>query len=192
MRGRGEGPPEGWVAIHGLLEPAGHVAAYAARGQVVKGRCQSKGCNRRVDLDPKDLCGKHLGALPMHQLMRTYGCNRLDGCTLSFFTEPKEPPLRLEWLTGKAHVRLRLRCGTHKCTFFRIWLVEEMIAGLKKAGKGGGDTDVHELRKLMTSPCKLCKKVDWMPDVLWADTGTMGWRQLGERTFDAVKAAGGV
>jgi hypothetical protein len=187
-----DGPPDGWTAIHGILEPAGYVAAYAARGQVMKGRCQTKRCNRRVDLDPRELCGEHMGALRMQQVLRTYECNRLDGCTLRFHTEPKDAPLPLDGLRGKAHVRLRLRCGAHKCSFFRVWLVEEMIEGLKKAKKGGGATSVHELRKLMTSPCKLCGKVDWYADVLWADTSTMGWKQLGERTFDAVKVIGGV
>ena len=118
MRKSGDGPPEGWTALNGLLEPAGHVAAYAARGQIVKGRCQSKSCNRRVDLDPRDLCGGHLGALPMRQVMQTYECKRLDGCSLAFHAEPKDAALPLHSLLGKPHVRLRLRCGTHKCSFF--------------------------------------------------------------------------
>lgn len=189
---KSQGAPEGWTAIYGVLEPIGHVAAYAARGQVMKGRCQSKSCNRRVELDSKELCGQHMGTLQMQQVIRTFQCNRLDGCTLTFHTEPRDPPLPLDALRGKAHVRLRLRCGTHKCSFFRVWLIEEMIEGLKKAGKGGGGTHVHELRKLMTSPCKLCGKVDWNADVLWADTSTVGWKQLGERSFDRVKATGGV
>jgi hypothetical protein len=173
------------------LEPASQVAAYAARGQVLKGSCQTKECNRRVRIEPKDLCGKGQGLLTIKHIEQLNRCHRLDGCSLNFYAAPRLPPLHLEWLTGRANVRVRLKCRGNGCTFVRVWVVEQMIEGLKNAGKGHGGTNVHELGKLMTQPCRLCKKVNWTADILWADTGTLGWRQGGEDKYFAGMEVGG-
>lgn len=190
MFGRGDGPPAGWTAWNGVLEPASQVAAYAARGQVLKGSCQTKECNRRIRLDPKDLCGKGQGLLKMKQVEQLHRCHRLDGCSLDFYADPKTPPLHLDWVTGRANVRVRLKCRGNGCKFARAWVVETMIESLKKTGKGHGGTDVHELGKVMTQPCPVCKKVNWTADILWADTGTLGWRQGGAEKYFAAMEVG--
>lgn len=187
MFGRGDGPPPGWTALNGVLEPAPQVAAYAARGQAIRGSCATKTCNRKVRLEPKDLCGQGQGALTARQIETLYRCQRLDGCAITFFAEPSIPSLRLDWLTGRANVRVRLRCRGNGCRYVRVWVVEQMIAGLRKSGKGGGDTDVHDLGKLMSGPCPVCKKANWTADILWADTRTLGWRQKGETYFSGME-----
>jgi hypothetical protein len=180
------------MTLSGVLEPAEQVAAYAARGQMIRGSCATKECNRKVRLDPKDLCGHGQGSLHMRQVEKLHYCHRLDGCALNFYADPKTPPLRLDWLTGRAHVRVRLRCRGNGCKYARVWVVEQMIAGLKKAGKGGGDTDVHELGRLMTAACPVCKKANWTADILWANTETLGWRQNGEKYFAGMEVGGDV
>lgn len=193
MLGRRDGPPLGWTTWNGVLEPASQVAAYAARGQVFRGRCETKECNRRVRIEPKDLCGKGQGLLTMKHVEQLNRCHRLDGCSLNFFADPRTPELRLERLTGRAHVRVRLKCRGTGCKLSRVWVVEQMIAGLKKAGKGGGQTDIHELGKLMTQPCPVCRKVNWTADILWANTDTMGWRHGGEdKYFEGMEVGGDV
>lgn len=192
MIGRGNGLPQGWTTWNGVLEPANQVAAYAARGQIIRGRCETKECNRKIRIEPKDLCGKGQGLLQMKQVEQLHRCQRLEGCSLGFFADPATPPLHLDWLTGRPNVRIRLKCRGHGCKYVRVWVVEQMIAGLKKAGKGGGGTDVHALGKLMTQPCPVCKKVNWAADVLWASTETIGWRQNGEKCFAGMEAGGDV
>lgn len=191
MFGRGNGPPPGWTTSNGVLEPASQVAGYAARSQVFRGRCETKECNRKVRIEPKDLCGKGQGLLTMKHVEQLNRCHRLDGCSLNFYADPGAPELRLEWLTGRANVRVRLKCRGNGCTFVRVWVVEKMIDGLKKSGKGHGGTDVHELGKLMTQPCQVCKKVNWTADILWANTDTLGWCHGGEDKYFAGLEVGG-
>ena len=124
-----DGPPPGWVSHGGAIEPASRVADYAARGQVVKGVCRATGCNRRVALEPKALCGAGLGLVSMDQVKSLWRCHRIDGCALGFHNEPPLNPLRLDHFIGRPNVRLRLRCRGDRCKFFRVWRVEEMIAG---------------------------------------------------------------
>ena len=71
---------------------------------------------------------------------------------------------------------------------FRMWRVEEMIAGLEKRSRGGDRTEVEALGGMMSSACPICKKVNWTAEVLWIDTGTMGWKSMGERSFERLEA----
>jgi len=184
-----DGPPPGWVSHSGVVEPAETVAAYAARGQAVKGTCRSGGCNRRVELEPKALCGAGLALLNMRQVQGLWRCQRLDGCGLDFHNEPPLHPLRLDQFVGRPNVRLRLRCSGNGCKFFRVWRVEEMIAGLVKRRQGDDRTEVGKLGAMMTTACPLCKRTNWTAEVLWVSTDTMGWKALGERSFE--QRAGG-
>ena len=179
-----DGPPPGWVSHSGVVEPAETVAAYAARGQAVKGACRSSGCNRRVELDPKALCGVGLGQLSMRKVQGLWRCQRLDGCGLEFRNEPPLHPLRLDQFVGRPNVRVRLRCRGDGCKFFRVWRVEEMIAGLTNRRQGDDRTEIEALGKKMTAACPLCKRVNWTAEVLWVSTETMGWKALGERSFE--------
>jgi hypothetical protein len=181
-----DGLPSGWTSRSGVLGPAESVEAYAARAQVVKGVCRAKGCFRKVELEPRTLCGQGLGRLPMDQVQRLYRCARLDGCGLDYHREPPLNPLRLEQFVGRPNVRVRLRCRGDRCRFFRVWRVEEMIAGLAGRGRGSGRTEIDELGAMMTSACPLCKRVNWTAEVLWVDTSTMGWRALGEGSFEKL------
>lgn len=185
-----DGPPAGWVANGNVLVPSPLVAAYAARRQVVKGVCRSKPCNRRIELDPLTMCGEGLGRLTMEQVQQLWRCNRLGGCAMEFRAERPEAPLVLGQFIGKPNVRLRLKCRGDRCKFFRVWRVEEMIAGLQKRGQGGNSTPVSELGAMMTTPCPLCKKANWTADVLWIETDTMGWRASGEGSFDRIAEGG--
>ncbi len=68
-----------------------------------------------------------------------------------------------------------------RCTFHRLWLVEEMIAGLEKRGQGSR-TEVDELGAKMTTACPTCKRVSWAADILWVSTDTWaGGRAASDR-----------
>lgn len=187
-----DGMPPGWVSLNGIVEAADAVGAYAARLQPIKGVCRGNGCFRRVELDPGELCAKGLARLSMRQVERWYRCQRLEGCGLEFHAERAGNPLRLEQFIGRPNVRVRVSCRGSGCRYFRVWRVEEMIAGLQKRKAGDGRTEVDKLGGLMSQPCPLCKKVNWTAAILWVSVDTMGWRQLGERSFDKVEKAGGV
>lgn len=180
-------PPAGWVALGGVIEPGESVAAYAARRQTVRATCRSDGCNRNITIDPVEQAKRGFGAVSMRRLRGLWTCHRLDGCTLGFFEDKPEIPLCLYAFVGRAHVRVRLRCQAAGCKFYRVWTVEEIVAGLEKRGVGGERTEVDGLGKLMTTACAVCKRVNWAADVLWVDTDTMGWKALGERCFEAAE-----
>jgi hypothetical protein len=115
-------------------------------------------------------------------------CGRLDGCCLEFHAEKPLVRLRLDRFVGRPNVRLRVRCQGNGCKFFRVWRVEEMIAGLTKRGQGNGHTEIGALGAMMTSACPMCGKVNWTAEVLWVDTSTMAWKSMGERSFEKLEA----
>lgn len=188
-----DGLPEGWTSDNGVVTPAGMVAAYAARAQLVKGTCREKGCFRRVEIDARHLCGRGLARLSMRQIQELYRCHRLDErCSLQWHNEPAGNPLRLGALVGKPNIRVRVRCQGGGCKYFRVVRVEEMIAGLVKRKQGDEKTEIDGLPKMMTSGCPLCRRTNWAVDVLYVNTQTAGWKQLGERTFDSTTRTGGI
>ncbi|MDB5483337.1 MAG: hypothetical protein JWO83_4390 [Caulobacteraceae bacterium] len=181
-----DGLAKGWTVRGGVVSPGERVADYAAREQGVQGVCRGRGCSRRLDLEPKALGAVGLGLLSMTVVKKMWQCQRPDGCRLDYHDTAPEAPLRLSQFVGRANVRLRLRCGGQGCKFHRVWRVEEMIAGLKKRGQGSEATQVDKLGGMMTSPCPLCKEAGWTAEVLWVDTGSMGWKVNGERSFDRL------
>lgn len=178
-----DGLPPGWICSKGVVEPGERVADFAARAQPVKGVCRAWGCYRKVELEPQALCKVGLAALGMRQVQRLWMCQRLDGCGLEFHNEPAALPLRLEQFVGRPNVRLRLFCRGGGCKFFRVYTVEQMIAGLETRKQGGGRTEVAALGGLMTGGCPTCRKTNWAAEVLYVATDTMGWKQLGGRAF---------
>jgi hypothetical protein len=183
-----DGLPPGWTSINGIVGPGARVADFAAGGQAVKGVCRSQRCFRRVELDPNAISKSGLAALSMSQVQRLWMCQRLDGCGLDFPPEAPALPLRLELFVGRPNIRLRLRCRGGGCKFFRLYVVEQIIAGLARREKGGGHTEVSALGALMTTACPTCGKTNWAAEILHVDTGAMGWRALGERSFDSIPA----
>jgi hypothetical protein len=181
-----DGLPPGWTSINGIVGPGQRVSDFAARGQSVKGVCRSQGCSRRVELAPQAICRAGLASLSMRQVQRLWMCQRLEGCGLDFHDEAPAIPLRLELFVGRPNIRLRLRCRGGGCKFFRLYAVEQVIAGLEQRKKGNGRTEVTGLGALMTSACPACKKTNWTAEILHVDTATMGWRALGERSFDSI------
>lgn len=180
-------PPAGWTCSGGVIVPAPSVSDYAARGQNVRANCQGEGCNRRIVIDPIAQVRRGLGAVHMKRLCDLWRCHRLDGCNLSFFDDAPERPLRLAHFVGLPNVRVRLRCRGSGCRFYRVWEVEQIIAGLTERRVGGEITEVAALGKLMTSACSVCKRVNWTADVLWVDPDTEGWKAMGARCFEAVE-----
>jgi hypothetical protein len=162
------------------------VNAYAHRVQSVKGVCRARNCSRRVELDPKILCTEGLGLLSMRQVETFWLCHKIGGCRLEFHREKALNPLVLGQFVGRPNVRVRLRCRSERCKFHRVWRVEEMIAGLEKRGQGGARTEVDQLAAKMTSACPARKRVNWIAEILWINTDTMGWRVKGERSFDSA------
>jgi hypothetical protein len=115
-------------------------------------------------------------------------CQRPDGCRVEYCDTAPEAPLRLSHFVGRPNVRLRLRCQGHECRFCRVWRVEEMIAGLEKRKQGGANTEIDALGKMMSAPCPLCKQAGWTAEVLWVDTGSMGWKANGEQCFERLES----
>ncbi len=181
-----EDPLKGWVSLSGILQPGGSVADYAIRLQRVLGSCHDEFCRRRVTIDCTELRRKGLGQVMMYQVKKLAVCNHIDGCTLQFHDEKPDNPLTLRHLLGRSNVRLRVACQGKDCKHFRIWRVEEMIAGLKEHDRGGDYTDVTALGGLLKAPCPTCKGERWRVEILMADRDSATWRTQGERYFDLL------
>jgi hypothetical protein len=179
-----DGLPPGWASAGGVVGPAERVADYAARGQTVKGQCRSDGCYRKIDIDPHELVKRGFGSLSMRKVQGLCGCHRLEGCSLAFHNGPADNPLRLKHFVGRPNIRVRVRCRGTGCKFFRVYKVEQMIAGLRKRQQGDEQTEVAALGTMMTSPCTMCKRSNWVAEVLHINTDTIAWRAVGEKTFD--------
>jgi len=180
-------PPAGWVSIGNVLKRGVSVFAYGARGQSVRGTCDgANGCRRTITLDPRELGRCGMGQLSMDQIQKTHRCNKLEGCILSFHDLPADIELTLDRLTGKPHVRVRLKC--RGCNLVRTFIAEDIIAKLRASKKGDGGTRLEGLGKLISGPCpaKSCGKSNWTVDVLWLLTDTVGWHQMGERMFESM------
>lgn len=180
-------PPAGWVSLDGSLTPGMGVTHYAARGQNVRGSCAGRAnddCKRTVTIDAARLCSQGLGALGMDRIKRTYRCQRLDDCMLTFHDLEPDLPLTLSRLTGRAYVRIRLTC--RGCKLRRLFTAEEVVARLRAANKGDSGTRLDGLGGKISGACPnaACGKRNWQADVLWANVDTAGWRALGERVFD--------
>jgi hypothetical protein len=180
---KGDGPPPGWVALMGTVEAGSRVCDYAARGQTVKGACRTKGCYRRVEMDPEALVREGQGTLAMRKLQPSWKCHRLEGCEMQFVEEPPTQPLRLGHFTGLPHVRVRLTCRGEGCKFARVYPAAALIKGLKARRQGDERTEIGLLPDKMTAGCPRCKVKYWAADVLWMDTSTVGWRSQGEANF---------
>ena len=176
-------PPPGYVAFCGTIQPGSQVRDYAARGQVIKGYCRMKRCNRRVELDPQTLCNEGMALLDMSKLKPLWACSRVDGCALTWENEPPRVKLVLQQFIGVKEARIRLTCRTHQCEHARVFRAEAIIKGLLERKTGNDLTQVSELPSKTTAVCRRCGKADWAVDVLWADTATVGWRQDGEKIF---------
>ncbi|MDB5480482.1 MAG: hypothetical protein JWO83_1535 [Caulobacteraceae bacterium] len=120
----------------------------------------------------------------MRQVQALWRCQRVEGCGLDFHKEKPLNPLILGQFVGRPNVRVRVRCRGDRCKFHRLWRIEEMIAGLEKRGQGGARTEVDGLGAKMTTPCPMCKRVNWGAEILWVNTDTMGWKARGERSFE--------
>ncbi len=192
MASRGDDPPAGWTASDNVLRPGSRVCDFAARGQTLIGVCSAQDCRRRTTLAPDALLRIGAPGLDMARVKRLWACQRLDGCSMSWHNEPPTNPLRLGHCRGKPYVRLKVRCRGNGCRYYRVYRAEEMIEGLRKRGVGDADAEIFTLGARMTSGCPLCKKANWTVDVLWLNTDTTGWKQIGERWFDEIAARSAV
>jgi hypothetical protein len=181
-----QNPLLGWVPLSGVLEPGDTVKAYAVRLQIVRGVCHTQACNRRLKIDPAELCEKGFGQLMMRQVKDLARCNHIDHCALTFHNDKPDNPLRLAHLLGRPNVRIRIACAGKDCRHFRVWRAAELIAALKTREAGGDLTEVTALAGLMKAPCPVCKRRSWRVDILWKDTDAAGWRQQGEAIFNDV------
>jgi hypothetical protein len=174
-------PPAGWLIASGILQVDRTVRGYYTRRQEVSGRCNLRDCRRTCHIDAARIHAQGLGSLRMEQVKAWFRCQRLDGCGLVFHDDQKAESLKLSALCRRPAVAIQLRCG--ECKFDLKIPPEQMIGRLQVEGKGGGETEVHDLPGLLTGACKGCGKVAWSVQVAWPDPHTWG----GQRTIDLAR-----
>jgi hypothetical protein len=167
-------PPDGWLALDGLLVPGATVAGYAARGDEVKGRCHLRDCRRTCHIDMPRLVEAGFGRLPVEAMKRWLRCSRPEGCGIDWFEE-RPIGFRLQWLLGRPHVTIRFTCQT--CKFHRSTSPDRVLAKLRAKGAGAADdATVEKLAKLPMEACKNCGKSNWRVDVLWPNANSARYR----------------
>lgn len=171
-------PPNGWIALDGLLHADPTVAGYLARGQEVKGVCHQGDCRRRCELDLVRLARRGFGALEVTSAQGFLMCRNLTGCGLDF-PRDRRAGLPLRALVGRSHVRLRIRC--EQCGFSRVSLPETVIARLSATGAARsaapGALNVSDVAERIKGPCRQCQKTAWRVDVLWPNPRSDRWRR---------------
>ncbi len=182
LSGDPNAPPDGWLALDGLLVPSATVAGYAARGDEVKGRCHLRDCRRTCHIDMPRLVEAGFGRLPVEAMKRWLRCSRPEGCALDWFEE-RPTGFRLRWLLGRPHVTIRFTCNA--CKFNRSTLPDRVLERVRAKGPGAADdATVETLGKLPMAPCKNCGKRNWRVDVLWPDVRSAGYRAAQARAED--------
>lgn len=167
--------PAGWVTLGGVLTPDPTVTGHIARGQEVKGVCYQGDCRRRCELDLARLARQGFGAMAVRTATALMRCHNLTGCGLDFH-EDRRTGLPLRALVGRAHVKVRIRCGG--CGFSRTAPPESVIARLSKPEPMPGNLYISEIAGRIKGACGQCKKRAWTVDILWPDPRSEGYRRV--------------
>lgn len=184
MPGANDEPPPGWVARGTTLEPAFTLPGYRARGEELVGGCRAYGCRRKCWVDPHARLEALLDSAGISSLEKTFRCNRLDGCGFEFARPKPGQSVRLDQLTGRVNVRIRVRCDA--CRWFRLRTPRDLAISLGKAKASADRLRITEIGAAISGACPACKATTWSAHVIWLRTDTGIWKARGERMFDEI------
>ena len=154
-------PPSlpGWIWNGARLVSDDTVGGAVARGMAVGAACRLyPECTRRVTLDLRALVGLGLGRMPIHEIRKLFECGRRPSCGLSWSdTYSKGAPL--QGYVGDQTVTFTVRCAA--CGASRTYDVEQIIGGLRRTGRGDGNTGVLVAARHFQRSCRLCGDRRW-------------------------------
>jgi len=187
MPGPTKPPPAGWRLFNAQLVPDPTIGGFLARGQVVRGTCQRRDCNRRYWIDFEGLIRHGYSGFPMKELESLLVCRMPGGCSLVFHEDREGSGLPLSLLATYPGVQVRVRCGA--CRWEKEVSPSRMAASLKAAGGGGGETLHTEIADKLQRPCK-CGKTQWFCEVTWPALEA-GWNSRSQDAgFKAARRRG--
>lgn len=149
--------PAGWRQIDGKAYPLTTPRGLLARGGILRGRCDTGECRRRVNIDLGAWIAEGHGDRELDALVLDYRCGR-SGCGLRFDPEyfPRGLPLQ-SYVAGEE--RIEVRCAS--CTRLHTMTAEKLIASLVRRGIGTGNIGIVELATRIGLPCRACGKQNW-------------------------------
>jgi hypothetical protein len=150
----------GWTLIGGRLVPDKTPAGLVARGGVMKGRCQTHECWRKVAFDPQDWIHRGYADTSLVELMRTYRCGRI-GCKLHF-DESYADGVPLQTYVGGTETAV-ITCK--RCERTATLSIDRLVQRLLRTGAGDGNTGRNVFASAIKAPCRHCCAVKWEGDV---------------------------
>lgn len=150
----------GWTLIGGRLVPDRTPAGLVARGGVMKGRCQTPECWRKVAFDAQDWIARGYGDASLAELTRTYRCGRI-GCSL-MFDESYAAGLPLQTYVGGSETAVITCKGCERTATLSI---ERLVQRLVRMGAGDGNTGRNVFAGAIKVPCRQCGAVKWTGEV---------------------------
>ncbi len=157
-------PLPGWLWNGEQLVADDSVEGALHRGLAVVGACRLRPeCTRSVRLDLEYLAyhGAARERLPI--VRRRYECGRLPKCELNWIeSHPAGAPLQA--FADDPNTWLVVKCAT--CGAAQSYTFERMIRALVAAGRGGGNTSVRAVGERLRQPCKDCRGVRWLVEIV--------------------------
>ena len=152
------GDPPGFELSGDYWRGTSTPAGILIRGGILKGRCQTAECSRRVTADLEWWVIHGLGEASLHfDVQPAYQCSRIR-CRFSF--DPETYPHGLPFLLGlKKGGRIRITCG--HCQRSTEIETTEFVRQIVKAGVGTATSSFVEIGRRLRRPCRGCGYAKW-------------------------------
>lgn len=149
--------PPGWRSTGARIEPVKTPRGLLARGGMMRARCDTGECRRRIDMNLDSWIDHGHGDSELDTLIAAYLCGQLR-CGLKFDPEYFPRGIPLQHYVGREE-RIEVLCAS--CGRLRPMTAEQLIAALLRRGLGTGNTGIVELSTKIRSPCRACGKQNW-------------------------------
>ncbi len=149
--------PPGWRSAGARIDAVQTPRGLLARGGMMRARCDTGECRRRIDMDLNAWIEHGHGDSELSTLTAAYLCGQLR-CGLKFDPEYFPRGIPLQHFVGSEE-RIEVLCTS--CDRLRLMTAEQLIAALLRRGTGTGNTGIIELSTKIRSPCRACGKQNW-------------------------------
>ena len=121
--------PPGWRWAEARIEPVRTPRGLLARGGMMRAKCDTGECRRRIDMDLNAWIEHGHGDSELSTLSAAYRCGHLR-CGLDFNPEYFPKGIPLQYFVGREE-RIEVLCAS--CEQLRLMTAEQLIAALLRA-----------------------------------------------------------
>jgi hypothetical protein len=141
------------------------VLGHFQRGQEVLLRCRKRGCFRRVEVDLRSAIEEGHADKSLRDLIAILRCGHWCGCEIEEVHALYPDGVPLVSYLNHPDVLIAVTC--EHCGTRLLLPPRQMIARLKKAGRGGGSTGVLKLGTVVRGPCRKCGTSLFRSETVW-------------------------